>query len=299
MKIRIILMGLLLFGSVSFVFATPAEDSYNQGKKYYDQYLYDQAIASFQDAASQDPNYWEAYQMLAYSYYKLEKIGSAATAAEKSLKINGNNNELRKFVSDHLHNSKLAPAPDEHTISGASEASAAETKVENSIYINLGGSLPLSPASFTSGQSFGYNGGLGLGIGVSRTFQILLDANADNFPLNTSGSSVSGGALRVFTFLANARLKFTPENNRVVPYGIAGVGASLVAQDSSVAGSTTFPGSSNTYFVIRLGLGLEFKMSDYASLFVEPNGLLVFSANNSGAGNLLFNSFRLGGKFNL
>jgi len=298
----------LSWGITSLVQAASADESFTAGKKYYEQYLYDKAAASFQDAVSQEPTYWEAYQMLSYSYYHQGKRDSALEAANKSLLIHGDNAELKQFMNDHLKHAEMSPAPGAHSISGVSEASTAETRVENSLLINLGGSVPMSPSNFTSTQNVGYNLGLGFGIGITKQFQVILDANMDTYSLNSnsalySGSTVTGGGTRYWTFLVNGRVRLTPENTQVIPYAIGGAGLGLVVEDdlTSTSGgtATNFKGSQNAYFTGRVGLGLEFKLSTYASLFVEPDGYIVFSGNNSGSEDLLFGSFRLGTKFNL
>ena len=310
MKNRIHILGglVLCWGMASLAWATSADDSFNAGKKYYDQYLYDQAIVSFQEAVSIEPNYWEAYQMMSYSYYKQGKRDSALEAANKSLKIHRDNDELRKFMADHLKQAEMPLAPGEHMVSGVSEASAAEVKKQNFIQVNLGGSLPMSPAGFTSRQNPGYNLGLGVGIGITKNFQVVLDANMDNFPLNSAssfftGSSITGGASRYWTFLGNGRLRLIPENNPVIPYAIGGLGLGLLTQDDmtiTTSGTAmTNPGSSDSYLTGRIGLGLEFVLSDYASLLVEPDGIIVFSGDNKGGEDVLYGSFRIGGKFNL
>ena len=300
-------LGLCLGVSMN-AWATSADDSFNAGKKFYDQYLYGQAIDAFQEAVSQEPSYWEAYQMMSYSYYKQGKRDSALDAANKSLKIHGDNDELRKFVADHLKQAEMPLAPGEHTISGVSEASAAEVQKRSFVLVNLGGALPMSPTGFTSRQDLGYNLGLGVGIAISKIFHVVLDANMDNFTINSSnpffaGSKVTGGASRLWTFLGNARVRLIPENNPVVPYAIGGLGLGILVQDDLVqtAGGnvTTYPGTSNNYMTGRIGLGLEYILSDYASLFLEPNGVIVFSGNNMGLEDVLYASFRLGCKFNL
>ena len=142
-----VMAGLILcWGLSSLSWATSADDSFNAGKKFYDQYLYEQAITAFQEAVSIEPNYWEAYQMMSYSYYKQGKRDGALEAANKSLKIHGDNAELRKFMADHLKQAEMPLAPGEHAVSGVSEASAAEVQVKNFILVNLGG--------FVAGHSF-------------------------------------------------------------------------------------------------------------------------------------------------
>jgi hypothetical protein len=179
---------------------------------------------------------------------------------------------------------------------------APDTPVKNSIFVNIGGTTPFSPSSFTSNQTVGYNGGIGFGFGLSPLFQLVLDANADSFPLNNNGgffNGDSGGNLRIGTFLANIRFRFLAEDNPVVPYLIGGMGGARVTQDAitNAGGAVISPSSSSTNFAARLGIGIDIRLSGMAALFVESSGYGI--AGSNGAANINYNSFRLGGKFNL
>jgi hypothetical protein len=178
---------------------------------------------------------------------------------------------------------------------------APDAPVKDSIFVNIGGTTPFSPDSFTSNQTVGYNGGVGFGFGLSKLFQLVLDANADSFPLNNNGGAFngdSGGNLRIGTFLANIRFRFLAEDNPVVPYLIGGMGAAHVEQDAITNGGAVIsPASSSTNFAARLGLGIDIRLSNLSALFVESSGYGI--AGSNGAANINYNSFRLGGKFNL
>lgn len=306
MKKHYLLAAALIFlgiGASNLWAESPAE-AYTKGMKYYDQSLWDQAVESLQQAVKLDPQHWEAYQMLSYAYYKLNDRKASAEAAESSLRIHSNNPKLRQFA-DRVKSGQspsMPPPPDERTAS-ASEASAAETTVQDSIYVNIGGSNPYNPKGFTTSHAFGYNGGVGFGLGLSRIFQLVFDANLDNFPLNTSAlglSGASGGGVHIATVLANARVRFIAENNPVVPYFIGGLGAAFTFQDEMTNSGTVIAASaSNTYFALRLGIGLDFRLSDHSALFLETNGVGVFDGKAAGFDNTVYNSFRLGAKFNL
>ncbi len=177
--------------------------------------------------------------------------------------------------------------------------SASGDKLPDSIFVNIGGATPVNPASFTADQANGYNGGIGFGFGISRIFQLVIDANADTFPLNTSQfPGIGGGAIRIGTLFANARLRFIAEDNPVVPYFIGGLGGATVTQDSfTLNGSTLISSTSNTNGALRVGLGIDIKLNKGFALFVEDNGIGISGSN--GGSNISYNSFRLGGKFNL
>ncbi len=165
--------------------------------------------------------------------------------------------------------------------------------------MNLGVTMPFSPGNFTQSYNTGYNGGIGIGWGISRNFQLVLDANVDIFPfkfLDVTGTPVTGGRLLVGTLLANARLRFTNENNPFVPYFIGGLGPAYVNRDALESAYVFFthPASSSINFALRLGIGLDLKLNDSSSLFLESN---VIGVPNTYEGSLIHDSFRLGAKF--
>src|ERR1700678_527205 len=118
---------------------------------------------------------------------------------------------------------------------------APDIQVSDSIYVNIGGTYALNPGGFNQAQTNGYNGGLGYGFGFYKLFQLLIDANSDNFPLNNNGGAFngdSGGNIRIGTLLANIRFRFLAQDNPVVPYLIGGIGAARVEQAAIISGNT-------------------------------------------------------------
>ncbi len=177
--------------------------------------------------------------------------------------------------------------------------SAPETAVRDSIFVNIGATTPLDPANFNSSQTPGYNGGLGYGFGLSPLFQLVIDANSDNFPLNRAAyNGASGGNLRIGTLLANIRLRVLAQDNPVVPYLIFGLGAARVEQEAITNGGALIsPATSTANFAGRFGIGIDIRISALAALYVESSGYGILTNNTPG--NTTYNSFRLGGKFNL
>lgn len=179
----------------------------------------------------------------------------------------------------------------------ADEASAPESQTQDSIYVNVGSARPTMPNGFSDNWMIGGNFGVGFGFGLSPVFQLVLDANGYNFPVNISQyQTVSGGEYRDGLLLVNGRLKFIPENNPVVPYGILGIGFSTLTEDAltgtdNSGHAVNTPASTNTSLAGRLGLGLDFKLSGYTAIFLEFDGV--------GDKYVSYGSARLGGKFNL
>jgi hypothetical protein len=178
-----------------------------------------------------------------------------------------------------------------------------DIQVRDSIFVNIGWTTPLDPNNYVMNQNPGYNGGLGYGFGLSKLFQLVLDLNSDNFPLNDNSPNyrntvVTGGNTRIGTFLANIRFRFLAQDNPVVPYLIGGMGGARVEQEAITNGNTVLVASSSTgNFAARIGIGIDIRLSPMAALFVESNTYGI-TANN-GSGSFDYNSFRFGGKFNL
>jgi opacity protein-like surface antigen len=178
-----------------------------------------------------------------------------------------------------------------------------DIQVRDSIFVNIGWTTPFDPGYYSTNQNPGYNGGVGYGFGLSKLFQLVIDANSDNFPLNYnsptySGQAVSGGNIRIGTLLANVRFRFLAQDNPVVPYLIGGMGGARVEQEAITSGNTVIaPASSTGNFAARFGIGIDIRLSPMTDLFVESNTYGI--ASNGGSGNFDYNSFRFGGKFNL
>src|SRR5665213_1497629 len=145
--------------------------------------------------------------------------------------------------------------------------SAPDVPVKDSIYVNIGGTTPLSPSSFTMKQTSGYNVGIGYGFGLSKLFQLVIDVNADNFPSNIS--NIIGGDMRVGTLLANIRFRVLAEDNPVVPYLIGGIGGAYVTESAFSYSGLVFPATSSTNLALRLGFGIDIRLSQLTSLFVD------------------------------
>jgi hypothetical protein len=173
---------------------------------------------------------------------------------------------------------------------------SARSRAEDSIYVNVGSARPSNPSGFSDNWNAGGNFGVGFGFGLSPAFQLVVDANGYNFPVNSSRYlTVSGGEYRDGLLLVNGRLKFIAEDNPVVAYGILGIGVSTLTQDAMTSttsgGSAATPASSTTSLAGRLGVGIDIKLSGYTSLFLEFDGI--------GNKTIDYGSGRLGGKFNL
>jgi opacity protein-like surface antigen len=153
----------------------------------------------------------------------------------------------------------------------------------------------------------GFNVGMGYGFRLSKLFQLVIDANADIFPLDSSSVAafgLTGGNQFVGTLLANLRYRFLAQDNPVVPYLIGGIGPALVSQITlDNYGNLVNPGAPTLNFGFRLGIGMDIRLSELTSLFIEADYYLIAGPNSApypnGTWNIAYDSIRLGGKFNL
>jgi hypothetical protein len=93
----------LLFLSCIFLFlpltlqAYTAADYYKPAVQYYQQGLYDKAIQECQYALQMDPNYWQAYQLMGYCYFKQKDNDRSIQNIDLSLKLHPDNPVLYQF----------------------------------------------------------------------------------------------------------------------------------------------------------------------------------------------------------
>jgi tetratricopeptide (TPR) repeat protein len=64
-----------------------AEDHYNQGMELFAQDKLDEAIAAYQNALEQDPNYADALHALAMTYAHQEKLDDAIEAGKRLIEV--------------------------------------------------------------------------------------------------------------------------------------------------------------------------------------------------------------------
>jgi tetratricopeptide (TPR) repeat protein len=82
----------------SNVFAATSRDYYQAGLRFYNQKQYNDAIRYFQYAVQTDPQNWQAYQGLGYSYYATGDKADAFSALDKSLSLNPNNPSVKQLA---------------------------------------------------------------------------------------------------------------------------------------------------------------------------------------------------------
>lgn len=104
---KIILILTLLVSLKSF--AATIQDYYQAEVQTYQKGLYDQAVQYGRYVVQNDPQNWQAYQVLCSAYYKLGNNAKAQEASGQSLKIHPDNPGLQKF--DQYLQTTLNPGP--------------------------------------------------------------------------------------------------------------------------------------------------------------------------------------------
>jgi tetratricopeptide (TPR) repeat protein len=83
--------------------------SYNQGLSFFSKNHFEEALSHFLQAADQNFNSWQSYQMAGYCYFQLRDKNSALEAFGESLKINPHNAHLVKVYNDLKEGAAILP----------------------------------------------------------------------------------------------------------------------------------------------------------------------------------------------
>jgi hypothetical protein len=192
---------------------------------------------------------------------------------------------------------------------GSSSAAGTGPRVGQTILILSGGlALPFSPDTFTEYWNSGGGFGIGVGYKMTRITTLLFEIHHSRMSLDedamlehlfwypVTGARLSGGSFNFTTFLMNARLQFTGSDAPVKPYFIGGLGYGYVLLedlDVSYGGSReTLEGDSETDLAIRMGFGVDLRLSRSAFLFFETNGITVSTEGDSTGFNRLETGLR-------
>jgi len=108
----------LVFAFIFFTFSLPsflkagsdsAIMSYNQGLSFFSENHFDEALSHFLQAADQNFNSWQSYEMAGYCYFQMRDKDSALEAFDESLKINPRNSRLVKVYNDLKEGAAVLP----------------------------------------------------------------------------------------------------------------------------------------------------------------------------------------------
>ena len=106
---KTIVVGIKFVGAESGDSAT-ADQYYHAGLVSYQGTKWGEAISYLKATVQINPNYWRAFQLLAYAYYQLNDTQDCIQSCDASLQINPNNPSLQKF-DDKLKTQNLTPPP--------------------------------------------------------------------------------------------------------------------------------------------------------------------------------------------
>lgn len=288
------------FWAASLAYSFTAEDAYQAGLALYKEGQYPQAIVQLQEATRLNPLYWQAYQVLGYSYDQVGNPTAAMDACQASLKINPNNPTLQNYVETTLK-------PQESSAS-TSELPPPPTKagIHNSFYVNVGVASPYAVDAYVNNWSAGYQIGAGYGFGITPNISLVADVHYSNFPLDYNAlglSGYSGGGSHILAFLLNGKFIFVDAGNPVLFYGIVGLGPAIFIEDGISGQGYNGPGYSEVDVALRLGIGIDVRLNSNIALTLESNGVDTFVSPNvydspAGGANVFTNSlFNVGLKF--
>ncbi len=204
------------------------------------------------------------------------------------------------------------PTPSEvNNLSTAPSKPAASPIPEHeiSIYLNLGYANPAGPTTFSYTWAFGFSGGAGIGVGISRIFSVILDVNYNSFTVNQDNlnlihQTAVGGNISDTLLMLNVKTRFSPNDDPVVPYGILGLGAAFYHADPvTITGVdflylSTVPGIADlntTNFAYRIGLGIDIGLSTQSAIFVEGS----YTGTSTGSTGISYGMAHTGLKLNL
>ena len=299
------LLFLLAFPSAILADSEPFEMT--EGMAAFNNDDWKDAVEYLSAAVLKDPTLWKAYEYLGFAYYNQDAFDQALANWNKSLSLHPDNdhlNDCRAKLIEYLKTSAtVSPVP---TVPAPPTTPSSYPETSKILYAFAGFATPFDPAAFKSDYEPSYSLGGGAGIGFSKTFSLLLDANFNLFHLNPSafpGADLNGGSISDITLLINGKFRFISDDNPVVPYGIVGIGISFYNAQPLYETTGGFPptttqvttGLANNEFAFRLALGIDIKLKPGEYVFVESNGL----GTSTGSENITYNILKVGIDFNL
>ncbi len=163
------------------------------------------------------------------------------------------------------------------------------TPAPSFIYFDLGTIAPTAPYELPLGNYNRFQGALGFGFPIDRRDAFLLEFRLDGLPPTEKYSGFGEG---LFSILANWRLDLVNPDNPAVFYGILGAGLTWPLNEEGSDGESALS--------LRMGLGLEIRLSPKTSLLLQTDGLWsgILRDNNPGGIQPIFNNlFSVGFKF--
>jgi hypothetical protein len=172
---------------------------------------------------------------------------------------------------------------------------------ETSLYFNIGGSTSLEPTITQWGT--GYSGGVGIGLGLSRIFSLVFDANYFYFPLDPAFKG-PGKDMFHLIFLANGKFRFIPQDNPVIPYGTIGVGADYFDEAETKVNEPpyfnnfTVAGGNGFALAILGAIGMDIRLDSSKAIFLQYGITAIASKYYAGLSGFDLVTFKMGLKLN-
>ena len=99
-RFLLLLLSFLVSPASSFAGKDIAVDNYNLGLSLFYKNHYEQALSRFLEAADQNFNSWQSYEMAGYCYFEMRDKDGALEAFEESLRLNPKNTRLVKVYNN-------------------------------------------------------------------------------------------------------------------------------------------------------------------------------------------------------
>lgn len=228
--------------------ASTSWEYYQAGMRLYNRHDYNEAARYFQSAVEQDPNDWQAYQMLGMCDYSLGDKEGAKKAFDQSLRIHPNNPQLAKF--------------DESLSSSPSPASSTAAKGEHSPIVGGG------------------NFGLGLDFGGPGDWGATGKYWVDDENAFQGALKINGGTVLQFQYLWHD-YNFIRSGHGAFPFYI-GVGGDLALGGGNVAFGGCVP-IGLTYLFEKKSVPLDIFVEIDPTLWISSGGMNLRIYGNLGS----------------
>lgn len=258
----------LLMVMVSSLWATTAQDDYQAGVLFYGQGQYGEAITILQESVKENPNFWQAYQVLGQAYYKSGNKTAALSAFNKSLKINPNNPDLRRLADSITRQDKNISMPNADSIQ--TKTAESEKASNEGIYLDLG--LGIDPLSNYSGTYYA-SSDLNVGYSFNEKFSVRLEFGASTYENHYGNWAVYKFLPELKYFFASAEPSLKNEYDTISPYLLIGIGAEITAFDTT-SETLTNPDA-------ILGLGTEINVGNAFLFYLEAKSNFEFSSGST------------------
>lgn len=279
----------LLFLSLIPVYghSVTADDNYHSGLTAYQAGKWGEAISYLEGATQLNPNYWEAFQLLGYSYYRINDTPNCIQNCESSLKIHPNNPTLQAFL-DKLKTRNL-PAPSVDNLQNNFPNSVPSKAIFQSASVNPNPYNNPNQSTITTNK--GFKPGFGIAIGGGYSTVSFTDWNNEisnelahpttlsgTYDLTSSGGTVSDG----FNIDLDLRYKFSPMFMAGLDIEYLDAPSELSVELSQTNGSGTYDLTEDTtltFSTIYVGPSVYFCIPD--SIFRIGGGIGYFTLFNA------------------